>query len=227
MKNRVLKILIVVFIIILIIFIILGINLTRKHLLFKEIKEKLANYKESNNYYIEATGEENEIYYYKLDDKEVEKRQYNNDDSLKYEIYKVIGNNQRNIYKYQKEKNTAILNSEIEDGSFSDIFFNDVFKTSNKWNYIKFLLNVKVTSKKYNGKDCYCINVENCLDNLTENVGGFLTSQDEPIYNFYIEKDTSLIIHNPFQLKDYEYKFDCVTENDITEPDISEFEIEE
>ena len=231
MKNKILKVVTIVIIIVLIILIILGINLTKKHLIIKDISKRLANYRKANNYYLEATPTdiENEIYYYyKLNNKEVEKRETNIiDDSIKYESYKLLGSSQRNMYIYQKDKNIAILNDKIEEVSFSNTFFNDIFKTTNKWNYIKFLLNVKITSQKYNGKECYCINVDNCLNTLTENVGGFLIEPNEVAYNFYIEKDTGLIIYNPFQQKKYEYKFDYVKENDVKEPNISEFEIEE
>lgn len=44
MKNKILKIVTVIIIIILIFLIVLGIDLTRKHLLITEIKERLADY---------------------------------------------------------------------------------------------------------------------------------------------------------------------------------------
>jgi len=123
----------------------------------------------------------------------------------------------------------TVGNDKNQQASISNKFFSNIFFIENKWNYIKFLLNVKISSKPYNEKECYCINLDKCLDYIVENVGGFLIEKDGNVndikFGAYFEKDTGLMIYNPFQMLECTYKFNCLAEDDLKEPNILEYKV--
>lgn len=140
------------------------------------------------------------------------------------------------MYMEYEGKKHAVLNDENGvDINSVDSFFINPFNITNKWDYLKFLLKVKISLIEYNDKLCYCINIKDCLKEMSETVGDILVEEGEDFnidddlddydFKFYIEKETGLIIYNPFQMTEYTYQFDSVTEDDVAEPDISEYEI--
>lgn len=232
MKNNVLKIIIVVVLILLLCMITIGIILTRKHFMIKGIRDNLAKYKSSNNYYVKMINEDDESKViseiYKKESNYLEKIEIINGDNVSQtcDIYSIDGE----IHKYiiAGDNKLAVMKNN-NDNEHSDLFC-DIFNISNKWNYIKMLWNIKISNENYNGKECYFINLDKCVKYMDDYFGNFLLGENEKIedykLDYYIEKDTGLIVKTSIgPYNEYEYKFDIVTDEDLVEPDISDYDV--
>jgi len=231
---KILKRILVILIILLIVGLVwFGGNLLRKHLIIQEIKNKLAEYQKSDNYYVRMKHEvENyQIEVYRKENIELgETLAYEGEDdemNLEYGslvapsyAYHHLDTKTINYYA-EGETRTAYLRAvDIFDES---IVFKDYFKIEETWDYLKFLAKTGITSKEYNGKDCYCINVDKSYGIINSDLL-HMEIPENWSFNFYYEKSTDLEIYNPFEDREYyEYKFDCVTEEDVTEPDTSDY----
>lgn len=234
------RILFTIFIIVVIILSILAIYLTRQHLIVKNIRNNLAKYRESTNFYVKqitnSDEEENTLNeYYILGKKSIEKNKFNiPKDSKSYEennknvstVTIFTNGDERNIYFDDNMGKSAVINEETSITYSANDFFFDIFETDNTLDYLKMLLKLKISSTDYNGKECYLIDLNNAVDMIT------LTKDSENVdtdnIKIYYEKDTGLMLKsndNDEYIKEFEYKFDCVTEDDFTEPDISEYDI--
>jgi len=77
MKKKISIILFFFIILFLVALLILGIQLINKHLIIKNISQKLTEYKTSNNFYVEAIPqniEKTKYFYYKLNEKRTRKK---------------------------------------------------------------------------------------------------------------------------------------------------------
>ena len=165
MKNKVLKIGIFFVVILLICLFVIGIIILRKHFIIKKIRDNLAKYKSSNNYYVKMINENDgskiisEIY--KKDGNYLEKIEIINGDSVSQtcDIYSIDGE----IHKYiiAGDNKLAVMKNN-NDNEHSDLFC-DIFDISDNWNYIKMLWNIKITDEKYNGKECYLVKLDKCI----------------------------------------------------------------
>lgn len=228
------KILIIILIIILVILIILGIILLRKNLIIKDIIEKNQKYNSALSFSIKSTStniEDKQYYsYYKYDDMKVQKIEKHNIDgnTIRIEDYR-RNNGTRDLFiTDENNKKIAILGEKVNDNNFN--FFSTPFEFKNNFDYIKFLLNVKISVKKYNGKEYYCINIDRCLKYMKDYIGNFLLSENQNIkdftLDFYIEKESGLIVYNPFsQEMIYDYNFEDAPKEEVKEPNISEYEV--
>lgn len=224
MKEKVLKIILTVVLICLIIF---GIILTRKYLIIRKIENNLAKYNESKNYYVEQILTNNSDYSrksYRLNNKELAK--LNGKGDYEVEIFKDFSTGKENKYITSQNGDKIAQIGENISSESSNYYFENPFKTISKWNFLKVLIKAKISSKEYNSKDCYYIDLSDCIGYL-ENIGNLLLDEDEPEvkYELYFEKDTSLIIYNPELKEEYKYEFNTVTEDDLKEPDISDYSV--
>jgi hypothetical protein len=220
------SILIFILVVIVVLLIVLGISLIRKHLIIQDIIKKQAEYSEIDNYYVRITDKltPNVIEYYQNGDEQLEK-------VINYDGFNEISQTSYSYYKNGKIDEYVVVGDDKtvtigKNGSLKyskNYFFNDYFSTENKLEYIKMLLKLKITSEKYNGKECYLIDI-NSLDSVS---GGIQFYPDQKVRNLYIEKETGLIITTDFNIEVYEYEFNNVTDKDLEEPDIAEFEVQE
>lgn len=123
-----------------------------------------------------------------------------------------------NIYTEKDGKKEASLNNEINMFSGEAIFSPfDVDWTSN---IFLDTIPLSIKSLKYNGRDCYYI------------TNPFKVGMFEYYGNgVYFDKETGLPVCFGYYEDNYtsqsiiEYEFDCVTDKDFIEPDISEYEL--
>lgn len=220
------KILLVIVLIIVISLIIFAGTLLRKHLIIQDLVEKQLGYLGTDNYYVEVLNYEADdvpIKYYILDGKILEKHE-NGVESY----YKYYENNKENSYLTSEYEKLACLDYEVSLPLYLEYeFFNEHFADiKDKKDYLWFLLNVDISSTKYDGKDCYLVDMTDCkkyIDYSSFNIGPF--TLDSYGFKIYFEKDTGLIRENTYTLKKYNYKFNCVKKEDFIEPDISEYRV--
>ncbi|MBR1540516.1 MAG: hypothetical protein IJ629_05065 [Clostridia bacterium] len=223
--KRVLTILIIVLILILVVF---WTNIVRKHLIIQDLRQKIAENRKVDNYYVKVKVDyENgmQSYIFKKGNLELVKNENDDDETIMYR-YKDLENQTVNMYFINEDSKVAILRQK-DESSFGESLFEDYFDIENQVDYLKFLAKVKISSKEYNGKSCYCINVDKCFE-ITD--FGFIVldineiRNNEP-YELYIEKETGLELYSSLLLREYEYQFDVVTDEDFIEPNISDFKV--
>ena len=216
----------VALIVILLIFVL---SYARKMIIIVGLNSKASDFMNSTNYYTKTlsyAGESlNIIENYKKDEKY--KRRY----EIISEDNKVIAidyytNNRINSYNelHHKDDNVnkkvAILNK-IDDSTLSNILNHipNPIKFDNLINFMVMPLLSNITSEECNEKDCFKIVIGESVYYIEKEtgltirvVGGRSISEDGEIHKI---------------VSDYQYKFDCVTDEDFIEPDISEYEIQE
>lgn len=228
MKKKVLK---CIGIIILVIIAFLVIHTVRNMIIIKNLSEKAESYKNANNYYVKTVSSQGSVmenftkngcYLMKLVN--------TSETGLRTLIRYSDGNIENTYIEAQTENGTdkvAMLNSNSLP-SFNQItnwFYTDDFKS-----LLLMSLMARIRSVEQNEKDCYEVTYVYSSNILMPAEGEFA---------IYIEKETGLTVKNkngaivnengteePIVI-DYEYKFDSVTDEDLVEPDISEYKIQE
>lgn len=229
-KKKVFK---VILIVLLILFLLFVINTVRKIIIIKNLQSKVSQYMDSTNCYMKSTSKAEEtttIETYRKDDKSLTK------------LNVVLPNGTRNLISYTdgeiknvyidvdtntSKSKVAMLNTEgiVMTSSILDWLY-----TENFGQLILMAITSNIKSETLNGIDCYIVN--------GFHVANMLTS-DFNVPGYYIEKETGLVIRNSdgvitkedgtssVVIVDREYKFDVVTDEDLVEPDISEYTIKE
>ena len=194
------KILIVAGVILIIFAILIG----RKAWILKNLQRKVSNYTQMTNYYVKIVshdGQESIYETYKKDDKYLVKFEVLSPNKSK--VINYCNGETTNCYIEREESKIAILDTEALP---SPAMITDYWSEFSTKEFIKMVLFkiTRITSEAYNGKDCYKIQ---CKDG-------------ENTWDMYFEKETGLMAQP-------EYQFNCVTEEDLVEPDVSEYEIQE
>lgn len=201
----------------------------RKHIIIQSIRNKIAKYQQVKDYYIhmisKMENDSSQVDFFRKGDLEVAKK-YTNAENLNEVYYcRNLKTNKMDWYLDNGDSKIAILKQDYDEDIYG--IFDDYFAIQNKWNYLRFLVNVKIESKKYQGKSCYYIDFKKCLNYMEDTLGGFLLEEGETIENYqlelYIEKDTGLTIYNSILQTEYAYRFDCVKEEDLEVPNIDQY----
>jgi len=195
-----------------------------KFYVIKSMQAKIAEYKDINNFHITKTS-----YFFNTisvqesfvkDDNYLVHVKVMNSDPTK----EIISFKNSNTYMNVGEKKIVFFNSMPIQAS--EKVYNNL-ETNSLWELLVGVFTCNITSVKCNDKDCYKI------DN-------FITSEllfPEQGYCVYIEKESGQIIRAEegtrdnetggiyTQVSDYRYEFNTVTDEDLKEPDISEYEI--
>ena len=218
-KLKVLKF--IISIIIILLFIIVG----RKIIIIKYLQKQISQYLEITNYYMKVCS-------YKGDSISIEEC-FVNGNRYVYSIHHLDENhnqklstfaniNINNIYIDDNGYKTAILNTE----GLSKIEVLNVLKTSNFIEFIRIAFTSKIATENCNGKECYKI------DYYPSNI---VTEKGNAI--IYVDKETGLIVRMLSGkdvsengeiinlISDYYYEFNNVTEEDMKEPDLTQYEI--
>ena len=218
-----LKIFLIVILMIFIVFIgIIG----YKFIVIKNMQGKIENYKDIKNFHITKTS-------YGFNTIVVEETFYKDDNYLVHvknisennEKKEIISTKNGNNYFIVGERKVAAMNSmpiHVDDKVYNHL------ETENFWEFIVGIFSSNISTVKCNDKDCYKI------DN-------FITSEvlfPEQGMCVYIDKETGLIVRLEegvrnnetggfyTQVSDYKYEFNTVTDEDLKEPNISEYKIE-
>lgn len=216
-----------VLLLLLLIIFILGLMIIRKMVIIKDLDNKVSSYENYKNYYIkETTYSGNSITIseiYKKDNKSlIILTNYNFENDGK-NVIKVFNdsNNTNTYYETDNNKKIAYLN---QKNNIQLNITNEV-ETKNFFNLLVKALNTRISSKNCNEKLCYAI--ETIIPPKYSDIT-------------YIEKDTGLVVRKSGitgtvdsdeittdNVEDYIYSFDTVTDSDIIEPNIDEYEIHE
>lgn len=220
----------IIAIIILILVMILIISTTRKIFIILDLTKKAEATSKISNYHSIQYAYDNSSYS-KIEVFSTENKQkiiftwFRNDEISKVELY-AIKNEENGKYLVNtystgtNKKPTATIGNE-QDSFIPGKIFND-FTTLKKSDLIKSSIFSKIKSFNFNDIDCYQISHFNRYNDVSSSV-------------MYVDKATGLILHEPaYQYKNEkpypatnrEYEFDIVTNEDLIEPDISNYEIQ-
>ena len=225
-KMKLWKKILIIIAILLIIFIII---VSRKVLILNSLNDKISKYENSTNAYSKVTTN--------LEDSKLEQMEsFLKDDVIKtIAKFKNADNLDSTVIQFEYPD---VMKTYIEDGdkkTFSS-YKNEVIERNIIINYASYnnifeLIYNSIVSRIYTDtldeKECYVIE-------STAN-SNFLYGEDVINVKVYIEKDTGLclkmveVYDKNNEIKEYEtlreYKFDSITDEDMKEPDISEYTI--
>lgn len=212
--------------IIVLIILIFIIMLCKQVLIIKGLQNKISEYIDSSNYSIISTAYDgNSISYDEcfvngnkyISSTNLLDREHNNKTST-FSDGKTI-----NTYIESGETKIAMLNTDEGAPSKKEVI--DSLETDSFGEFIYMLFSAKISSAKCNGKDCYKI------ENLK--TSNFLYTENG--YNtIYLDKETGLLVRviigdsnndSKDSIIDYSYEFNTITDENIKEPDISEYEV--
>ena len=225
-SNKTKKVVLITVILTIIVSIILTfiILTTRKILIISKLKNLAEDYTEINNIHAKIYNYSwhlttDEIFI--KDDKILKIHNIHTDNSsTEMILYKDADST--NIYIDNGEEKIAKLDTN-ENVEFEILNY---FANENMSDFLMLSIFSDITEEYCNGKECYKItNLPQFLD---------LKSNDETVY---IEKDSGLIVriikdNNPDSninidyITDFFYEFDTVTDNEIAEPDIERYEVQ-
>lgn len=233
--------------IILIAIIIFIVIIARKMIIIQSMQNKFMQYEEIDNFYIKSYYYQGDIIYFsEIYNKENKyKSKISNlwfaDDSTRVDIFEVYGNGKNeNWYRIDnyndkdEAKKTATLNQESSNKALKNILGMSNFETNNFWELLVMAISSDVSSESYDGKECYRISYTVFTGCPTTPM---LWQQEYYRQIYYLEKETGLPIRsiNNRNVKinhgskeetlDFEYDFGNVTNEDIKEPNINEYEI--
>lgn len=216
-KKLVLKIILTVISILLIIWLI---NLGRKVYIINNIisKFEISSQKENCYWKLELT-QDRDITTYKKGNRILTTVRGNNNKVIYSKNGKML-----NIFNETDGKKTVTLNQEIINQEAYPIFNMPYVISKDTLNPIILgALKSKITTTKVNGKECYLI------ESSSE---PFITYSQIETVQLYIEKETGLPIQvvnydkkNEKTVHFYKYEFDNVTDENLKEPNINEYEI--
>lgn len=219
--------------IVLLILIVFSIDIVRKMIIISSMDKKATQYENSTNYHVTRYSYSKDGYSksenYSIGDKKkliVTKLTETEKSILQIYSYEPIENQileeqtdsknyQSHIYIDNKEGRQVQLNGRVTIGKIVE----NPMHTENLCHLFLAAITSSVTSRNYNGKDCYFItNYKTLSMGYSEEV--------------YIDKETGLVagrIQNKVdELEgfaiEYVYEFNTVTENDFIEPDREEYE---
>ena len=239
-KMKLWKKILIVFLVLLLIFIA---NITRKVIILSKLDEKVTDYENNNsNIYIKTSlsfsDYESEIERFIKDDVDKMVVEKTNANGMKTKliqitypterkVYTEVGDNKDlNIYK----EDAPVRGSHIENstGASYTAIRNYAYSISIQQRILDSLF-TKIVTANIDGKECYK------LSSLLNS--NFLYSQDTTELSVFIEKDTGLPVkmiekidtdgNEKENVTTFEYKFNVVTDEDIKEPDETQYKIQE
>lgn len=228
MKKKKMKLWKKVLIVILTTFLIFLAFTIRKMIIISNLSTKIANYQKMDNIYSKSSNDYSSIstfekYYKDGIEKDIITLPEKGSKAIQF-IYP----NERKVFIETPDAKNVSTSEEDNLNSYSpilvsfidEITFSELLLTS---------LTSTICTDTLNGKECYVIS-NNCNPN-------FLYEQNAVSMKMYIEKDTGLTIrmiqvvkeNNEKSLKtvNYEYSFGNVTDEDMREPDILEYTVQE
>lgn len=213
------KILKIIGIILLILLVLILIHTIRNFIIIKNLQNQIAQYVNSENYYIKSVTSENngvivKTEYYQKDDKQVVLMERdNNGEKTKISMY----NNGERINTFTETLDAKSVKLNSPNSIVVQIV--NVLQTDNNWQTFLYSIISKVKKVEYNGKECYSI------DNFLSPYYMYGTEKNE----VYIEKDTGLLLKQTIDdiTTQKEYQFNNVDDSIFIEPDISQYTLQE
>lgn len=220
--------------IILMILLIFIIIISRRMIILTTLSEKAEKSKESNNYYVRFSQYEGDtmtiIETYKKDDNQITTSNHydNKSPENKVKWIEFHNSNKTNVYVEKNDEKIAFLNVE-QGGIFPPMLA--AYSSVHMENIVGIIKNSILSSirtVKCNGKECYYFSNLQRSSKIGSEVG----------YGIYIDKETGLPVRLPGGtytsnqgIKDtiieFDYKFNNVTDEEVKEPDITQYRINE
>ena len=216
----------VLVIIILILVVILGIKISgikifekKGELTLEQVKEIVAKSENITNYYCEKEGEENG-FFKSIKRKDNIKVEEPEETRSNYIIYRWINDEKNKVVCVSNSYHKDYPNKKVAVVQYTDLYKGNYYQQS----LFDSILN-QMEEYEYKGEEIYnkydCI-VVNFKMNDKSNVELWIDKESGFIMKEIIEEDGK----TTYEVK-LNYKFNCVTDDDVKEPDLSNYEVEE
>lgn len=215
----------------LIILVVIVINTGRKISIISYLSKKAETYVDSTNYhriaYYYDQGDYTKLEVFSLGDKKkiVKVKETDKGRNVVKMFATEIENDkyQANIYTETEDKKTVNVNTSIG----ISVNPQNMMYTENWWQLFIYSIPASITTKRYNGSECYYIaNFQSPYMYCSQ--GMYISKQTGlPISTIAYEIQYSDGTQGRWPAAEYIYEFDVVTIDDFIEPDISKYEIEQ
>lgn len=207
-------------ILVFIIVILMLLYVIRNTIIVTKLQKNIKEYTSKTNFSIKVTNLTSEISkmtvnYYKKDNKEAVILERNVDgNSVKMSFYN--NGERRDLFIETNDKKTVQVNTKNE---LLGLNITDSLQTDNLWQTILYSSIARIKTENVNGKECYKVS----------NFYSPYWMYGENITEFYIEKDTGLLIKTVMddEIAVREYSFDDVEDSAFVEPDIGLYTVVE
>ena len=207
-------------ILVLIIVILMLLYVIRNTIIVTKLQKNIKEYTSKTNFSIKVTNLTSEkskmtVNYYKKDNKEAVILERNVDEnSVKMSFYN--NGERKDLFIETNDKKTVQVNTKNQ---LLGLNITDSLQTDNLWQTILYSSIARIKTENVNGKECY-------------KVSDFYSPYwmyGEKIIEFYIEKDTGLLIKTVIddEVAVREYSFDDVEDSAFVEPDIGLYTVVE
>lgn len=207
-------------ILVLIIVILMLLYVIRNTIIVTKLQKNIKEYTSKTNFSIKVTNLTSEtskmtVNYYKKDNKEAVILERNVDEnSVKMSFYN--NGERKDLFIETNDKKTVQVNTKNQ---LLGLNITDSLQTDNLWQTILYSSIARIKTENVNGKECY-------------KVSDFYSPYwmyGEKITEFYIEKDTGLLIKTVIddEIAVREYSFDDVEDSAFVEPDIGLYTVVE
>ncbi len=207
-------------ILVLIIVILMLLYVIRNTIIVTKLQKNIKEYTSKTNFSIKVTNLTSEtskmtVNYYKKDNKEAVILERNVDEnSVKMSFYN--NGERKDLFIETNDKKTVQVNTKNQ---LLGLNITDSLQTDNLWQTILYSSIARIKTEDVNGKECY-------------KVSDFYSPYwmyGEKITEFYIEKDTGLLIKTVIddEVAVREYSFDDVEDSAFVEPDIGLYTVVE
>lgn len=207
-------------ILVLIIVILMLLYVIRNTIIVTKLQKNIKEYTSKTNFSIKVTNLTSEtskmtVNYYKKDNKEAVILERNVDEnSVKMSFYNNV--ERRDLFIETNDKKTVQVNTKNQ---LLGLNITDSLQTDNVWQTILYSSIARIKTENVNGKECYKVS----------NFYSPYWMYGEKITEFYIEKDTGLLIKTVIddEIAVREYSFDDVEDSAFVEPDIGLYTVVE
>lgn len=207
-------------ILVFIIVILMLLYVIRNTIIVTKLQKNIKEYTSKTNFSIKVTNLTSEtskmtVNYYKKDNKEAVILERNVDgNSVKMSFYN--NGERRDLFIETNDKKTVQVNTKNE---LLGLNITDSLQTDNLWQTILYSSIATIKTENVNGKECYKVS----------NFYSPYWMYGENITEFYIEKDTGLLIKTVIddEIAVREYSFDDVEDSAFVEPDIGLYTVVE
>lgn len=207
-------------ILVFIIVILMLLYVIRNTIIVTKLQKNIKEYTSKTNFSIKVTNLTSEtskmtVNYYKKDNKEAVILERNVDEnSVKMSFYN--NGERRDLFIETNDKKTVQVNTKNQ---LLGLNITDSLQTDNVWQTILYSSIARIKTENVNGKECYKVS----------NFYSPYWMYGENITEFYIEKDTGLLIKTVIddEIAVREYSFDDVEDSAFVEPDIGLYTVVE
>lgn len=223
----------IILVIVLVVFLIFLIVTESKIQILKSINTKVEKYEAYENMYEKITtniGKDNEKHIEILKKDGITKYviQGKNSDGVDMIMTQIVYPNgvRKNFYEIGENKTYKIAENDFQANG-TEVKTTNIFNIAYVDNSFEEVVNAvssKISTENLNGRKCWSITTLNNINIAYE--------EGTTDYKVYVDKETGLpakivtVVNNIEYVTNYEFEFDKVTDNEIADPDITQYELE-